>query len=148
MSKVDTAGPHPVGDEPSQEKGPSPVIVGGGMVDEDPGLVDMEAYRDQVPLWKRVWQHSLTQMLLLSVQAFCGPAMDDAISGEWLALRSFLRLMSKKVGSFVDFADVLLQGWVVVVWQHRRRPTLRMFNSGFYILFIFRVPRKFCACVK
>jgi hypothetical protein len=44
--------------------------------------VDMERYRATVPLWKRVWQHSLTQMLLLSVQAFCGPAMSDAITGE------------------------------------------------------------------
>ncbi|KAL3480916.1 major facilitator superfamily domain-containing protein [Aspergillus californicus] len=43
--------------------------------------VDMEEYRATVPLWKRVWQHSLTQMMLLSVQAFCGPAMSDAISG-------------------------------------------------------------------
>ncbi|OQD68825.1 hypothetical protein PENDEC_c030G00256 [Penicillium decumbens] len=43
--------------------------------------VDMEQYRVTVPLWKRVWQHSLTQMMLLSVQAFCGPAMSDAITG-------------------------------------------------------------------
>ncbi|KAM0421264.1 hypothetical protein ACHAPT_010986 [Fusarium lateritium] len=34
-----------------------------------------------MPRWKRVWQHSLTQMMLLSVQAFCGPAMSDAIAG-------------------------------------------------------------------
>ncbi|KAB8256127.1 major facilitator superfamily domain-containing protein [Aspergillus pseudonomiae] len=39
--------------------------------------VTMEA----IPLWKRVWRHSLTQMMLLSVQAFCGPAMSDAITG-------------------------------------------------------------------
>lgn len=44
--------------------------------------VDMERYRATVPLWKRVWQHSLTQMILLSIQAFCGPAMSDAITGE------------------------------------------------------------------
>ena len=44
-------------------------------------LVDMEEYRASVPLWKRVWQHSLTQMILLSIQAFCGPAMSDAITG-------------------------------------------------------------------
>ena len=44
--------------------------------------VDMDHYRATVPLWKRVWQHSLTQMMLLSVQAFCGPAMSDAITGE------------------------------------------------------------------
>ncbi|KAL5339843.1 major facilitator superfamily domain-containing protein [Aspergillus crustosus] len=44
-------------------------------------MVDMDHYRATVPLWKRVWQHSLTQMMLLSVQAFCGPAMADAITG-------------------------------------------------------------------
>ncbi|KAJ5664361.1 hypothetical protein N7507_005092 [Penicillium longicatenatum] len=44
-------------------------------------LIDMERYKETVPLWKRVWQHSLTQMMLLSVQAFCGPAMSDAITG-------------------------------------------------------------------
>ncbi|EED20887.1 conserved hypothetical protein [Talaromyces stipitatus ATCC 10500] len=43
--------------------------------------VNMEEYRATVPLWKRVWQHSLTQMILLSIQAFCGPAMSDAITG-------------------------------------------------------------------
>lgn len=43
--------------------------------------VNMEEYARTVPLWKRVWQHSLTQMALLSVQAFCGPAMADAIAG-------------------------------------------------------------------
>lgn len=45
------------------------------------GLVDMEEYKRDVPLWKRVHQHSLTQMMLISVQAFCGPAMSDAIAG-------------------------------------------------------------------
>lgn len=44
---------------------------------------DLEHYRRTVPLWKRVWQHSLTQMMLLSVQAFCGPAMSDAIAGKY-----------------------------------------------------------------
>ncbi|KAJ5120982.1 uncharacterized protein N7515_008943 [Penicillium bovifimosum] len=43
--------------------------------------VNMEQYRANVPLWKRVWQNSLTQMILLSIQAFCGPAMSDAITG-------------------------------------------------------------------
>ncbi|KAH9886895.1 MFS general substrate transporter [Xylariomycetidae sp. FL2044] len=43
--------------------------------------VDMEAYQRSVPLWKRIHQHSLTQMMILSVQAFCGPAMGDAIAG-------------------------------------------------------------------
>lgn len=45
-------------------------------------VIDMEHYKATVPLWKRVWQHSLTQMILLSIQAFCGPAMADAITGE------------------------------------------------------------------
>ena len=44
--------------------------------------VDIEQYRASVPLYKRVWQHSLTQMVLLSIQSFCGPAMSDAITGE------------------------------------------------------------------
>ncbi|KAF4119667.1 Ion channel regulatory protein UNC-93 [Geosmithia morbida] len=43
--------------------------------------LDMDEYQATVPLWRRVWQHSLTQMMLLSVQAFCGPAMADAIAG-------------------------------------------------------------------
>ncbi|KAL4886623.1 major facilitator superfamily domain-containing protein [Aspergillus karnatakaensis] len=43
--------------------------------------VDMDHYRATVPKWKRIWQHSLTQMILLSIQAFCGPAMSDAITG-------------------------------------------------------------------
>lgn len=48
--------------------------------------VDMEEYTRTVPLWKRVHQHSLTQMMLISVQAFCGPAMSDAIAGKCIAL--------------------------------------------------------------
>lgn len=44
--------------------------------------INQEEYARTVPLWKRVWQNSLTQMLLLSVQAFCGPAMADAIAGQ------------------------------------------------------------------
>lgn len=48
----------------------------------NPASVDMEAYTRENPLWKRVWRHSLTQMMLLSVQAFCGPAMSDAIAGK------------------------------------------------------------------
>ncbi|KAL3491709.1 major facilitator superfamily domain-containing protein [Aspergillus germanicus] len=43
--------------------------------------LNMDTYRDNLPLWKRVWRHSLTQMILLSIQAFCGPAMADAITG-------------------------------------------------------------------
>lgn len=73
------------------EKTPSRVetaAAGRFVVDEPPastgdggGTVNMEEYRRTTPLWKRAWRHSLTQMLLLSVQAFCGPAMADAISG-------------------------------------------------------------------
>lgn len=63
------------------EKAPSLVAVDSA-ADAHPELVDMDAYRRNVPLWKRIWQHSLTQMMLLSVQAFCGPAMDDAIAGK------------------------------------------------------------------
>ena len=44
--------------------------------------IDMEHYKATIPLWKRVWQHILTQMILLSIRAFCGPAMADAITGE------------------------------------------------------------------
>ncbi|KAI0170305.1 major facilitator superfamily domain-containing protein [Pestalotiopsis sp. NC0098] len=44
-------------------------------------VMDMNAYRRDIPLWKRVHQHSLTQMMLISIQAFCGPAMSDAIAG-------------------------------------------------------------------
>lgn len=43
--------------------------------------VDMVDYRKKVPVWERVWRHSFTQMMLLSMQAFCGPAMSDAIAG-------------------------------------------------------------------
>ncbi|WRT63102.1 uncharacterized protein IL334_000005 [Kwoniella shivajii] len=43
--------------------------------------IDMVAYHNDVPRWKRIHQHSLTQMLLMSVQAFCGPAMGDALAG-------------------------------------------------------------------
>ncbi|KAL1883233.1 hypothetical protein Daus18300_000291 [Diaporthe australafricana] len=79
MSKVDSI-PTLDGVGATREKGPSLEVVNSSP-DANPELVDMDAYRRDVPLWKRVWQHSLTQMLLLSVQAFCGPAMDDAIAG-------------------------------------------------------------------
>ncbi|KAK4124533.1 MFS general substrate transporter [Parathielavia appendiculata] len=45
------------------------------------GSVNMDEYRRTVPRWKRAYKHSLTQMMLLSIQAFCGPAMWDAIAG-------------------------------------------------------------------
>lgn len=47
---------------------------------------DMNNTRD-VPRWKYIWHHSLTQMILLSIQAFCGPAMSDAIAGQSLRSR-------------------------------------------------------------
>jgi MFS family permease len=45
------------------------------------GHVDMDAYRRDTPLWRRIHRHSLTQMFLIGIQAFCGPAMSDAIAG-------------------------------------------------------------------
>ncbi|KAG8162929.1 hypothetical protein KVR01_007407 [Diaporthe batatas] len=68
------------GTDATREKHPS-LELANSATNANPDLVDMEAYRRNVPLWKRIWQHSLTQMMLLSVQAFCGPAMDDAIAG-------------------------------------------------------------------
>jgi len=57
---------------------PTEADISVGYTDE---RVNTEEYERTVSLWKRVWQHSLTQMMLLSVQAFCGPAMADAIAG-------------------------------------------------------------------
>lgn len=54
--------------------------------DSDDANVAMDEYRRTIPLWKRVHRHSLTQMMLISVQAFCGPAMSDAIAGRCLVL--------------------------------------------------------------
>ncbi|KAI1099331.1 MFS general substrate transporter [Jackrogersella minutella] len=80
MSKFDTAPPN------THAGGNDDALRGQGSLPMNPTndadeRVDMDAYRQAVPLWKRVYQHSLTQMLLLSVQAFCGPAMADAIAG-------------------------------------------------------------------
>ena len=63
---------------------PNPVVDGA----EGGTRVDMAAYKETVPRWERVWRHSFTQMVLLSVQAFCGPAMSDAIAGKRLSLPS------------------------------------------------------------
>ncbi|KAL4787002.1 major facilitator superfamily domain-containing protein [Aspergillus varians] len=60
-----------------QEDPPASTPIAGEVIHG----IDMDHYRATVPLWRRVWQHSLTQMMLLSVQAFCGPAMGDAITG-------------------------------------------------------------------
>jgi hypothetical protein len=46
--------------------------------------VNMEEYKNSVPWWKRIYQDSFTQMMLLSMQSFCGPAMADAIAGRCL----------------------------------------------------------------
>ena len=67
---------------------PTDVDVEVGYTDE---RINMEEYERSVPLWKRIWQHSLTQMMLLSVQAFCGPAMADAIAGWCLDADKFMR---------------------------------------------------------
>lgn len=80
MSEFDAAPPntHAGGsDDALETKGANPMVPSYAG-DES---VDMIAYAQNVPLWKRVYQSSLTQMLLLSVQSFCGPAMSDAIAG-------------------------------------------------------------------
>jgi hypothetical protein len=84
MSQFDAAPPntHAGGnDDALHTKGDDPLnpVLSYELVDE---RVNMEEYARTVPKWKRVWQHSLTQMILLSVQAFCGPAMADAIAGK------------------------------------------------------------------
>jgi hypothetical protein len=85
MSQFDAAPPntHAGGkDDTLRTKGDDPlssVSSSYAIVDEG---VNMEEYARTVPKWKRIWQHSLTQMILLSVQAFCGPAMADAIAGK------------------------------------------------------------------
>lgn len=50
--------------------------------------INLEEYTRNVPLWKRIWQNSLTQMFLISIQAFCGPAMADAIAGSYYSCQS------------------------------------------------------------
>ncbi|KAK8041573.1 MFS general substrate transporter [Apiospora phragmitis] len=81
MSKFDTAPPN------THAGGNDDALRGQGTipVDSNPDVtienMDMDEYRRTVPRWKRFYKHSLTQMMLLSVQAFCGPAMSDAIAG-------------------------------------------------------------------
>jgi hypothetical protein len=84
MSQFDSAPPntHAGGDDDAlRTKGNDPMNAPTTYEIADE-RVNMEEYERNVPLWKRVWQNSLTQMLLLSVQAFCGPAMADAIAGK------------------------------------------------------------------
>ncbi|KAJ4986083.1 major facilitator superfamily transporter [Stagonosporopsis vannaccii] len=80
MFDFDIAPPNNAGgnDNALRANGTDPMSTTAKYEDE---RINMEEYERKVPLWKRVWQHSLTQMLLLSVQAFCGPAMADAIAG-------------------------------------------------------------------
>ncbi|KAF1355609.1 MFS general substrate transporter [Lizonia empirigonia] len=81
MSHLDAAPPNTHAgdnDDALRTKGSDPLNAPIDYADE---RVNMEEYERTVPLWKRMWQHSLTQMMLLSVQAFCGPAMADAIAG-------------------------------------------------------------------
>ena len=83
MSQFDAAPPntHAGGDDDAlRTKGDDPMNAPPTYEITDERM-NMEEYARTVPKWKRVWQHSLTQMLLLSVQAFCGPAMADAIAG-------------------------------------------------------------------
>lgn len=83
MSEFDAPPPntHAGGnDNALRTKGNDPMTAPVEYADE---RINMEEYERTVPLWKRAWQHSLTQLLLLSVQAFCGPAMADAIAGSY-----------------------------------------------------------------
>lgn len=82
MSAFDTAPPntHAGGnDDALRAKGNDPMNPPAPQYADE--RVDMVAYSKNVPFWKRVYQNSLTQMMLLSAQAFCGPAMADAIAG-------------------------------------------------------------------
>jgi hypothetical protein len=76
MSKSDAALPNTLAG--GEYADPNPAAVGQATFGE---TVNMDEYRRTVPWWKRAYKHSLTQMMLLSVQAFCGPAMWDAIAG-------------------------------------------------------------------
>jgi len=81
MAALDAAPPntHAGGnDDALRTHGTLPMNLAPAEVSE---MVDMDAYRQSVPAWKRFYQHSLTQMFLISMQAFCGPAMADAIAG-------------------------------------------------------------------
>jgi len=68
-------------DDALRTRGANPMNAPPEPKDSNDVNVAMDEYRRDVPLWKRVHQHSLTQMMLISIQAFCGPAMSDAIAG-------------------------------------------------------------------
>jgi hypothetical protein len=83
------------------EAAPPDTLAGGAYADSRPAVVchlgetvNMDEYRRTVPWWKRAYKHSLTQMMLLSVQAFCGPAMWDAIAGRYPLSRLVRQLLS------------------------------------------------------
>lgn len=104
MSHLDAAPPntHAGGnDDALRTKGNDPLNAPIDYADE---RVNMEEYARTVPLWKRVWQHSLTQMMLLSVQAFCGPAMADAIAG-----KSKPRQLQAVIDTFEVSVEVVLR---------------------------------------
>ncbi|KAH7400934.1 major facilitator superfamily domain-containing protein [Phaeosphaeria sp. MPI-PUGE-AT-0046c] len=83
MSTIDAAPPntHAGGnDDALRTKGNDPLNAPPTYEVTDERM-NMEEYQKNAPLWKRIWQNSLTQMFLISIQAFCGPAMADAIAG-------------------------------------------------------------------
>lgn len=87
MSKFDAAPPntHAGGnDDALRTKGNDPLNAPATYEVADERM-NMEEYQKNVPLWKRIWQNSLTQMFLISIQAFCGPAMADAIAGKCIS---------------------------------------------------------------
>lgn len=115
MSNFDAAPPntHAGGnDDALRTKGNDPMNAPLSTTIVADATINMEEYARTVPKWKRVWQHSLTQMVLLSVQAFCGPAMADAIAG---------KIFTRKEGG--DWSKIL-QGLVEVVSLHPRRRIL------------------------
>lgn len=113
MSQFDAAPPntHAGGnDDALRTKGNDPLNAPPAHAISDERM-NMEEYTRTVPKWKRIWQHSLTQMLLLSVQAFCGPAMADAIAGKLKLL-----LLSSK---FWVFRLMLLELILQRTWRRR-----------------------------
>ncbi|WVQ70932.1 hypothetical protein IAR50_000457 [Cryptococcus sp. DSM 104548] len=81
MTRDDRSLPHTPNDLPAD----TTVRVATLPAQQDDGpesdTFDIDQYRQQVPKWKRIRDHSLTQMMMMSVLAFCGPAMGDAIGG-------------------------------------------------------------------
>lgn len=83
MANMDAAPPNTKAggnDDSLRAKGNDSIDSPGNPHYQD-NIVDMNEYTTNTPRWKRFYQHSLTQMMLLSIQAFCGPAMADAIAG-------------------------------------------------------------------